>query len=228
MTKRILAISLAVLMLFSLTSCFQKRGEETLYGFIDKNTDIEYVDVAPFGLYASVPSKKYIKEYITVGSGSSKMIYYELLLEDPNEFLCIEDSGEYLLVRNKDIEEPTLYTFEPIAAEVYNETNAVKVTTFYADEKYLPEDEKNGVVGDRDSALCQSIATAIENGEDVAVDNISTEDMFFIRLLSKKYPGLYYLVVFFGNGTGRYYLRDRATGKTVVCPNEITVRMVGE
>lgn len=223
MIKRIFVLLLCVFMLVPLAAC-EKRGKETLYGFIDPNTQIEYVDVAPFGLYASVPSEKYIREYITVGTGKSKTVYYELGLEDPTEFLCVEDSGEYLLVRNKDIEEPTLYTFNPVAAEIYNETNTTKITVFYADEVYQPEE--NGVVGERDSVLCQSIADAIRDGEDTVVEKISTEDMFYIHLLSKDYPGLYYQVVFFGNGAGRYFLRDRATGKTVYCPRPIIERMV--
>lgn len=228
MLKRILAISLCVLMLFPLASCDKKRGVETDLGFHDPNTDITYVSVAPFGLYASVPKENHIEEYITVGKGESKTVYYRLMLEDPKEFLCIEDSGEYLLVRNEKIEEPTIETFNPVAAEIYSETNTVKVTTFYADEEYIPDDISNGVVGDRDSALCQSIANALTEGEDVSVENISRDEMFYIRLLSKDYPGLYFAVVFFGNGTGRYYLRDRSTGKTVVCPSEVTARMVGD
>ena len=147
--------------------------------------------------------------------------------ESTDEFLCVEDSGEYLLVRNKDIEEPTLETFNPIAAAIFDGNNQVFIERLYADEQYIPEDLPNGVVGERDSALCQSIADAIIEGEDTTVNKVSEEDRYYIRLLSKDYPGLYYMVVFFGNDTGRYFLRDRATGKTVYCPYDIIERMVG-
>ena len=221
--KKLLAFSLAIICTLSLFACHKKTGDWTVYGFIDNETEIEYVDVLPFGLYAVKAGEEFIK----VGEGEGQVTYYEVQFESPEKFLCVEDNGEFLLVRNKDIEEPTLETFNPIAASIYDGNNQVYISSFYADEKYLPEDTKEGVVGDRDSALCQKIADAIIEGEETTVSKVSEEDRFYIRLLSKDYPGLYYMVVFFGNDAGRYFLRDRATGKTVYCPHDIIARMVG-
>lgn len=221
--KKILALSLALITVFSLFGCHKKEADWTLYGFIDPETEIEYVDVAPFGLYAVNRGEEFIK----VGKGDDQVTYFRVQFESAEEFLCVEDSGEYLLVRNKDIEEPTIETFNPIAASIYDGNNQVLISSFYADEKYLPEDSQSGVVGDRDSQLCQNIAKAIVEGEDTTVNKVSEEDRFYIRLLSKDYPGLYYMVVFFGNDAGRYFLRDRSTGKTVYCPYDVIERMVG-
>lgn len=222
--KRILAVLIAALCVISLGGCHRKKGEWTVYGFIDKETGIEYVDVAPFGLYAVSKGEEFIK----VGDGDSEVTYYEVRFESTENYLCVEDSGELLLVRNKDIEEPTIETFNPIAASIFDGNNQVELTKFIADEQYIPDDIENGVVGERDSALCQNIAKAIVEGEDTTVTKVSEEDRYYIRLLSKDYPGLYYMVVFFGNDAGRYFLRDRATGKTVYCPHDIIARMVGE
>ena len=76
--------------------------------------------------------------------------------------------------------------------------------------------------------LCRLVADSIMNGEAVTVP-VTTDTIqnhYYIRLLSQDYPGLYYLVSFFGYN-GRYFLRDDAMGKTVYCPNEIILRMVG-
>ena len=221
--KRILAFLIAAMCVVSLGGCHRKKGEWTVYGFVDKETGIEYVDVAPFGLYAVNRGEEFIK----VGDGDAQVTYYEVQFESTEDFLCFEDSGEFLLVRNKEVEEPTIETFNPVAAAICDGNNQVEIARLYSDEQFIPEDIENGIVGDHDSALCQKIAQAIVEGEDTTVEKVSEEDRYYIRLLSKDYPGLYYMVVFFGNDAGRYFLRDRATGKTVYCPYDVIARMVG-
>ena len=55
----------------------------------------------------------------------------------------------------------------------------------------------------------------------------SDENEFYIRLYSKNYPGLYYEVLFYTDTNEVAYLWDRVSGKTVACPDELTVRMIG-
>ncbi len=210
-------------MTVALVSCDRNGvvdGEATPHGFKNPKTGIEYVQCAPKGLYAVNKGDEYIKV-----DGET---YFTVLHEKPEEFLCIEDSGELLLYRAKDLKEPSVSEFKPIAAQIYNSTNTVLITYFYADNKYLPDDKKEHNSSE-DSALCELIAKQLTEGEAVTVnatyDTIS--DQYFIRLLSQDYPGLYYLVAFYGF-EGRYYLVDRATNKTVFCPHDIIVRMVGE
>lgn len=192
----------------------------TQYGFIDPNTNIEYVDCTPMGLYPVDPGSEYIKV-----DGVS---YYEVMLEDTKEFLCYEDSGYYFLVRAKHNPEPSITQFNPIAAQIYGSNNTTLITYFFADNKYLPE-EKQELNPTEDSWLCQMVAEYISTGEavNVPVTEDTITDLYYIRLLSQDYPGLFYLVSFFGYN-GRYFLRDDSVGKTVYCPNDIIVRMVGE
>ena len=71
-------------------------------------------------------------------------------------------------------------------------------------------------------------AKAITEGDAVEL-NIQYDDLdslYYIRLLSKDYPGLYYLVSYF-KYNGRCFIRDDALGKTVYCPNDVIVRMGG-
>ncbi len=223
MIKRTIAFLLATLSL-CLVSC-GRTGDPTEYGFIDEETGIEYVDVKPLGLYAVTAGE----EYLTAKVGDTKQTYYQVQFEDPKKFLCFKDSGENLLVRAKDVEEPDLSNFDPIYAAIFDNSNTRYITSFYADEEYLLEEER-GKNPTQDTALCRLIANQLTNGEAVTVkdSDILKNDMFFIRLCSQKYPGLYYLVVFYGATDGRYYLLDRANKKTVYCPYDIIVRMVGD
>ncbi len=223
MIKRNFTLFLAVLMAAVCVSCKDDgiaEGDATAHGFVNPETGIEYVRVAEKGLYAVYKGEDYIEV-----EGET---YSAVQHEKPEEFLCIEDSGELLLYRAKDIKEPNVSEFNPIAGQIYNSTNTVLITYFFADNEYLPEDKKEHNPTE-DTHLCQLIAKQLTEGEAVTVNASYEElqDQFFIRLLSQEYPGLYYLVVFYGYG-GRYYLYDRAAGKTVYCPHDIIVRMVGE
>lgn len=223
MLKRLFVLFLAVSMMLLCVSCKDDgiaEGESTPHGFKNPETGIEYVQVAEKGLYAVNKGEEFIK----VGEET----YFTVLHEKPEQFLCIEDSGELLLYRAKDVKEPDVSEFKPIAGQIYNATNTVLITYFYADNKYLPEDKQEHNPTE-DSHLCELIAKQLTEGEAVTVNATydTIQDQFFIRLLSQDYPGLYYLVVFYGY-EGRYYLYDRAAGKTVFCPNDIIVRMVGE
>lgn len=222
MKTKIIAICL-VLCTLLLASC-GNRGEITEGGFVDSETGIEYVPVTPMGLYPVEADE----EYITVKEGEVETVYYKVWFEQPSRFLCYESEGNYFLMRASTVEEPNASEFAPIAAFIYNSTNTVRVDSFFADNQYIPEDQQDDVtVGE--TALCTLVANSIVNGEAVEVpvthDNIKSH--FYIRLLSQDYPGLYYLVSFFGYN-GRYFLRDDAMGKTVYCPNDIITRMVGD
>lgn len=218
--KRILALILAV---FSLLLAACSSTELTENGFIDTKTGIEYIEVEPMGLYPIDPGE----EFLTVKSGNSSTVYYEVWFEDTSRFLCYETEGYYFLVRSTEVKEPSVTEFNPIAASIYAGNNTVYIDSLYANPEYLPEDKQDEqTVGE--SELCKLIAKSIEDGEAVEVpvteDNI--ENHYSIRLLSADYPGLYYLVSFF-KYNGRCFLRDDRLGKTVYSPYDVNVRMVG-
>lgn len=219
--KRLFAFILVISLLL-LASC--GGGEPTENGFIDPETGIEYVNVTPMGLYPVDPQE----EFITVTQNGVETVYYSVYFEDTSRFLCYEVEGYYFLMRSTAVDEPTVREFEPIAASIYTGNNTSYLMSFYADPEYLPEDKQNEeTVGE--SALCRQIADAIMDGEavEVPVTYDTMENFYSFRLLSQKYPGLYYLVSFFSYN-GRYFLRDDAMGKTVYCPRDISLRLVSD
>lgn len=222
--KKIIALLLCASMLFAV-SC--SKAETTEYGFIDTKTSIEYVDASPMGLY---PIKEG-EEYLTVTEGEAETVYYAVENEDTSRFLCYKYDDSLFLVRAKDIDEPTAATFNPVASHIYNATNMLLVDMIYANFEYIPDEYTSGHTSEDDygeTELVKQISNALAEGEAqspaITEDNIS--DQFYFHLLSPDYPGLYYLVSFF-KFEGRYYLRDGAANKTVYCPYDVIVRMVG-
>ena len=221
MRIRIIAIALVVCILL-LGSCGH-RGEMTDVGFTDPETGIEYVSVTPMGLYPIAPEEV----FITVREGKADTEYFKVEFEDTSRFLCYESEGYYFLMRAKTVDEPNVKEFNPIAAFIYNSTNTIRVDNFFADSEYIPDEQEDDMtVGE--TALCKLIADAVIDGEavDVPVQYDNIQSHFYFHLLSQDYPGLYYIVSFFGYN-GRYFLRDDAMGKTVYCPNDLIIRMVG-
>ncbi len=229
--KRILAFLLAISFLL-LIGC-SRTGKNTEEGFIDTETGIEYVYCTPMGLYpvnpeTDVDTKEPI-EYLSVENrDGSKTVFYKVEYENPESFLCYNENGFYFLVHNKEVKEPTISEFKPISASIYNSSNTGYITSFWADNKYLPDELKEHNPSE-DTWLCELIAEHLTNGESVDVPATEKDitDLSYFRMLSQDYPGLYYLVSFFGYN-GRYFLRDSANNKTVYCPREVIVRMVGE
>ena len=219
--KRFIAFLLVVSSLL-LVSC--NGGEPTENGFIDPDTGIEYVDVTPMGLYPVDPGE----EFITVSVDGEETVYHEVWFEEPSRFLCYEVEGYYFLMRASDVKEPDLREFNPIAASIYSKNNTVKFDNLFADPEYLPEENRDEETYG-ETALVKQIQDAIMDGESVEV-NIKAEDIgthFYLHMLSADYPGLYYIISFFSYN-GRYFLRDDAMNKTVYCPRDVVIRMVGE
>ncbi len=231
--KRFIAFFLAAISLL-LVACGEpvKQGTVTEQGFIDPETGIEYVYCDSMKLFPIEPYDATDDEdnnpdvYITLDSDLETEEFYKVWFEDPERFLCYEYSGFYYLVRNKELAEPTIMEFNPIAAQVFNSTNLVFLHSFYADDEYFTEEAPEH---SQDTWLCQLIAEHLTNGEnvDVPVTEYNIEDLYYFHLISKDYPGIYYQVAFFGYN-GRYFLRDSSANKTVYCPREIILRMVPE
>ena len=190
-------------------------------GFLDEEHDIRYISCNRLALRPLEVGK----EYATDGTDT----YYTVPFEDPKRFICDNHNGISYLFRAADVEEPTIETFHPIAADIYLEGEAsVYVGSLYCEKKYLDE-ELQGESNRDDSDLVYAIRDALIKDEHVEVppDKFSGEDMFFIRLLSADYPGLYYTTVFYTDTDGVAYLMDRGSMKTVLCPQIVTARMIG-
>ncbi len=189
--------------------------------FYNPATNIHYVYCTPMKLYPNDPEKE---EYLVIeNEDGSETVFYGVQFEDPEEFLCYKDSGCFFLAMNADLDEPTLAKFNPIAASIYDSSNLTYIDFFWADNEYLSE----GHNPSEDTWLCRLVTEAITDGESVDI-SISTEEMSelcYLRMLSKDYPGLHYLISFFGYN-GRYFLRDSSINKTVYCPNDVIARLV--
>ena len=199
------------------------NAEVTDEGFYDPKTDTHYVYCTPMKLY---PINRVEDEYLTVKYDDGReVVFYGVQFEDPKKFLCYKDSGYYFLAMNAELEEPSVMEFNPIAASIYGSSNITYITSFYADNEYLPDDKKEHNPTE-DTWLCKMVAEYITNGENVTIASRAEDltDLQYIHLLSQDYPGLYYQISFFGY-EGRYYLRDSSINKTVVCPRDIILRL---
>ncbi len=210
---------IAFLLVFSCLLCTgcDKKAEETQAGFLDKNTGIEYVYCKFNGIRANARGDEYAK--------SDVRTYYKVPFENPEKFLCVDLDGELILLRAKDVAEPELSGFDPVAGAIYDGNDKILISRIYVDEEYLSSAPTEDYKGE--TSICKSIADALTKGEDVGYpSNVNQDETYNIRLFSQKYPGLYYGVVF-TSAVGRYYLTDRATGKTVYAPDDVKLRMVG-
>lgn len=217
MLKKIISAALAAAIAFALCACAEK-AKTTENGFTVRGR--EYLLCDDFSVYGITKGEKY-----AVFNGED---VFTVEFEEPERFLCVDDSGDLIIYRAADLPKITLEEFGAIAAFIYDSSNTRWIDSFYADDEFLPE-EQRGINESQDTALCYSITRALTEGESVEVsaDDVLVSNRYFIRLLSQKYPGLYYPVVFFGDVQGRFYLRDRAADRSVACPRDVLARMIG-
>lgn len=213
---------LCLTLLFS--SCDRpNRGTLTDLGFRDDTTGIEYVACNVIAVKPLAMGEVYCE--------ADDVSYYQINFEDPSRFLCDLDaeSGSSIVYRNRELPDITVERFNAIAAFLYLDgLTPVRVAQLYADDEYLP-DELKGRNPSQDTALVRRITDALVNGEErtVATADYSDENLYYFRLLSADYPGLYYSVCFFGDIYGRYYVQDMATFRIVDAPSLITAWIVG-
>lgn len=208
-----------------ISSCSRSNhGTQTEFGFRDDTTGIEYV---PCNVIAVKPLAMSEEPYCRADGVS----YYAVNFEDPTRFLCDldESSGSSIVYRNRDLPEITVENFNAVAAFLYLDgLTPVRVAQLYADDEYLP-DELKGQSPSQDTALVRQITDALVNGAErtVAAADYSDDDLFYLRLLSVDYPGLYYSVCFFTDIYGRCYVQDMATFRIADAPSELSAWIIG-
>ena len=225
MSKRLRALS-ALLLCFSLllASCGNK-WEPTELGFRNETTGIEYIACNVIAVKPIVRSDS--EPYCKVDG----VPYYAIRDEQPEQFLCDYDekSQSSIVYRNRELPDVTIENFNAIAAWLFLDgVMPLMVAQLYADDEYLAE-ELRGQNPSQDTALVRKITDALVNGEarNVPQDTYSDDDLYYFRLLSADYPGLYYSVCFFGDVYGRYYVQDMATFRIADAPPEIVAWIVG-
>ncbi len=218
--KVVLSGVLALLFVLSGCSSLIKLKEKD-DGILDPAQDILYLPCSPLAVRP-----------VTVGEEYAKLgntIYYTIKYETPEDFICDKADGVSYVFRNSKLEDITIHNFEPIAAFIYIEgTASLHVGTLYASGEFLPDELKDDNMQD-DSALVYAIRDALKQGErvEVSANDINPENDYYLRLLSAKYPGLYYTVVFYTDNKGTAYLKDRRTGESVYAPEELRLRILG-
>lgn len=217
---------MALCLLVLLCGCDSVHSGSSLekeFGFVDEDTDIEYV-------VCSILSVKPV-DIGEVYCEADGVAYYQIPFQEPFQFLCDYDveSGSSYVYRSKSEAEITVGSFDAVAAWLYADgTSPQRLGQLYADDEYLAE-ELRGKNPSQDTDKVRMITDALVNGENLAVslsDN-GQNDSYEFRLLSVKYPGLYYSVWFFTDAFGKCYLHDYATDKTVEAPSVISAWVIG-
>jgi hypothetical protein len=114
----------------------------------------------------------------------------------------------------------TLANFMPVSADICQNTNDYPFDYFVAPDEYLG----NGGTSRNDEEYVNMIHEALTTGEEVSPP-MNQETALRIKLKSQKYPGLYYTVIFATDENGISYLCDLGSGKYVLCPDKLTVRL---
>ncbi len=214
----------AFLLLISILLCSCTVQFEDDGGFIDTKTGIKYL---PCSATLSLRPLKLEDEYCRY---DDENIFYAIQWQEPTQYLADYEVAEAALIfHSSDTEDITISNFEPIAAMIYVEGKAsICIDKFYCEAKYLPDELQRDDLKD-DSALVYGIRDAMISGDqaDGDLSGADDEDVYYIRLTSAKYPGFYYIVIFFTDAYGDSYITDRSTGKTVVSPEALTKRMIG-
>ena len=229
MFRRVGILFAVLCLMLSVSSCNRNKstvhsGAQTEMGFRDEETGIEYVNCSVIAIKPLAMSEE---PYCEAG----EIPYYSVNFEEPSRFLCDFDkeSGSSIVFRNRELPDITIENFNAIAAFLYIDgVQPQRVAQLYADDEYLPEELK-GQNPSQDTARVKQIVDALVNGEarTVSPSDYSDEDVYYFRLLSQDYPGLYYSVCFFGDIHGRYYVQDMATFRVADAPAEITAWIVG-
>ena len=194
-------------------------------------------------------------EYMKDADGT---VYYTVGKLDPKDYICdyyTDGTDEIARVyHSSDAPDITMANFEPTGAQIYVEgAYSQWIDEFLPADEYLYlyfseeriaeiiETRENkraaakeaGVTYRESYEYVYAIRDTILNDE-VKFDTAPTADImeqdstFHIRLLSEKYQGLYYEVVFWRSIDGANYLLDRTTDRSYLCPYYVAERFVGE
>lgn len=219
----IAATGLVLLLVFVLSRCDGKKTDvhdaslASTTTVVDKKTGITYVR-CPYGIGANT-----LKDvYLSIGSGNTIITMHEIAFEDPKKYISeAKDAfGGSFVYRAEDTEEITLNSFAPIGAEIFTGELNVSIDRFFS--KAMAEEDSNLEDG---SKYVDLIKNALTNDNAATPTGEFTDKEYYIRLHSKNFPGLYYQVTFRKDVNGVAYLQDDVTGKLVVSPDELTIRI---
>lgn len=193
-----------IFMAFVFSSCSSalalKSGENL--SLIDEENGRTYIDCNLSLRAASISKDVYAK-----GPKNDRVILYQITGSDPAEWLS-EDitTGIPSVFReiNAVPEEPTIADFNSTIYLTQTEVVTIQIGTI---------EDKEVIQGYIDELLNN------ESAELPLYDNI--EYSFTLNFTSEKYPGLYYLVQYYADTSGKCYLYDRGMQKCVISTSEV-------
>ena len=134
--KRLLCLALCLLVCLCGCDAVHSGSQlEAEFGFVDEDTDIEYVACS----ILSVKPVDIGEVYCEAGG----VEYYQIPFQEPSGFLCDYDreSGSSYVYRNKAEPDVTVGSFDAVAAWLYADGTAPqRLGQLYADDEYLAEE----------------------------------------------------------------------------------------
>jgi hypothetical protein len=140
--------------------------------------------------------------------------------ETPEYIVEYKNKTMGTVLRRDDVGDVTLSVFEPISADICSSTTEYPFDYFIAPDEYL----ENGGNKRNDEEYMNLIFNSLMNEKEVNAPEKQASALR-LKLKSKKYPGLYYTVVFMTDENGISYLYDVGSGKYVLSPDKLTVRL---
>ena len=223
--KKITALLLAV----AICVCFAGCGEQpiklttTSEGYLqDPETESTYI-------LCNMSVKAYSIDTSEVYAKEGKREYYRIAFVDPKRFISESDNIMGGVYRSAEIPDITIETFEPIAALIYIVGKGeFAVDQFSAAKEYLEDTSYDFTNYTDGTVYTEAVVTAILHSEPTEMPQyVDDDETRHIRLLSLKYPGLMYNIIFMKATNGKSYLYDRGAGVCVLAPDIIVERMIG-
>ncbi len=155
--------------------------------------------------------------------GGSQYCFINFMNEEgktPNYIVEYKNETKGDVLRLESAEDITLSSFEAISADICPASSNYPNDYFVAPDEYL----NNGGNSRNDEEYINMICEALEKGEK-ASEPLTQSSSTWIKLKSKKFPGLYYSVVFTVDENEIAYLYDIGSGKYVYAPDKLTVRL---
>ncbi len=138
----------------------------------------------------------------------------------PSYIVECNDQLKGTVLRINNAADISLSTFMPVSADICAKESDYPFDYFVAPDEYL----NNGGTSRNDEEYVNLIYDTLTKGEEVAPPKEQVSSLR-IKLKSQRYPGLYYTVAFATDENGISYLCDIGSGKYVVSPDKLTVRL---
>ena len=189
---------------FFLSSCSSAISLKSGDGgsLIDEKNNRSYIDCSLSLRAVSIKTDVYAK-----GSRNDRVTLYEIVGLDPAEWLSEDITAGIPLVFREQTAVPVEPTIEDFDSVIY--LTQTEVLTLQI-----------GIIEDKDVILGY-ISELLTNEEATLPSHDNLDFNYTLNFASDKYPGLYYLVQYYADTSGKFYLYDRGMKKCVISNTEL-------